>query len=431
MKKPYQPVWRALARPAALLTIIWLLVSCGSSSGRSSLPSEPRAPTAAITALVTALPRPTATGKPATAESAPPDPTTSPAAIQPPASPTAQPTTTPATAAPATMTPTATIPGLIGPVDYPPDVNPLTGEQVADPTVLDRRPLAIKISNYPPQVRPQAGLGSADIIFEHYAERVTRFTAIFYSKDTEPVGSVRSGRLIDLEIPVMFQAAFGYSGSSGPVRQMFRESSFFDRIVSPDFAHGGYYRVENPGSAIEHTMFTSTYDLRYILGERGVDVRPEYDFGLSFHSDAPAGGTPASTIQVTYRTTTAYWQYAPGTQRYSRWTDGIAHVDANTGVQLSFRNIIVLGAHHEDTDILEDLNEGGHYSIQIQIWGEGPVSIFRDGQRYEGMWRREKPEDMLTYYDLDGNILPLAPGTSFVQVVPLGFSGLVVSAPTD
>ncbi len=307
----------------------------------------------------------------------------------------------------------------------------MTGEQVADPAVLDRRPLAIKISNYPPEVRPQAGLGNADIVFEHYAETVTRFTAIFYSKDAEPVGSVRSARLIDLEIPVMFQAAFGYSGSSGPVRQMLHDSSFFDRIVSPDFAHGGYYRVDNPDGAIEHTMFTSTYDLRYILNERGVDVRPTYDFGMSFHPDPPAGGTPASTIQVGYRTTTAYWQYSPGTQRYSRWTDGIAHVDANTGAQLSFRNVIVLGAHHEDTDIVEDLHDGGYYSIQIQIWGEGPVSIFRDGQRYEGIWRREKPEDMLTYYDLQGNILPLAPGNTFIQVVPLGFTGLTVTAPTD
>lgn len=349
-----------------------------------------------------------------------------------PSSPTALPTSTPAIVATNTTentiitpTPLTLIPGLIGPYEYAENVNPLTGETVSDPTVLNRRPLAIKVSNYPSFVRPQAGLNNADLVFEHYAEGVTRFTAIFYSRDANPVGSIRSGRLIDLEIPVMYDASFGYSGSVGPVREMFRNSPFFERIVSPDFAHGGYYRVQEEGKALEHTMFTSTYALRNILAERGLEIRPVYAFGMSFHPDPPSGGTSANRIDVQYNTTNAFWFYNPGTKKYTRWTDGVEHLDANTMEQLNFRNIIILGAHHEDTDIVE--NTGGSKSIQIQIWGEGPVSIFRDGQRYDGRWRREEPEDMLTYYDLEGNILPLAPGNSFFQVVPLGFTGLVVT----
>ncbi|MEI2420554.1 DUF3048 C-terminal domain-containing protein, partial [Arthrospira platensis SPKY2] len=66
----------------------------------------------------------------------------------------------------------------------------------------------------------------------------------------------------------------------------------------------------------------------------------------------------------------------------------------------------------------------GNLSIQIQIWGEGPVSIFRDGRRIEGRWQRLDPSHMLTFYDLEGNPLPLAPGPSFFQLVPLGFTGL-------
>ncbi|HCB48965.1 MAG TPA: hypothetical protein DEP47_05455, partial [Chloroflexi bacterium] len=118
--------------------------------------------------------------------------------------------------------PTATqnIPGLIGRDNFPEDVNPLTGEKVPDPSVLQRRPLAVKIANTA-RVRPQAGLNQADLVFEHYSEGgITRFTAIFYSKDARRVGSIRSGRLIDLEIPLMYDAAFAYSGSSYPIRQM-------------------------------------------------------------------------------------------------------------------------------------------------------------------------------------------------------------------
>ena len=339
------------------------------------------------------------------------------------------PTMTPAGASPTALPPTvtATIPGLIGPGNLPANVNPLTGETVADPAVLARRPLAIKISNYPSIVRPQAGLNSADLVFEHYAEGgVTRFTAVFYSHDADPVGSVRSARFIDLEIPKMYDAAFGYSGSSGPVRQLIAASLFFDRVISPDFGHGGFYRVEDPNKAVEHTLFTSTQRLRFILDERGLNVPPVFHSQMAFNLTVPAGGTPATSIEIQYAATNAFWSYDSATNRYLRWTEGTAHTDANTGQQLAFRNVIVLGAHHENTDILEDLVGGGHYSIQIQIWGEGPVSIFRDGQRFEGQWRRENPDDMLTFYDGQGNILPLGVGNSFFQLVPLGFAGLTV-----
>lgn len=324
--------------------------------------------------------------------------------------------------------PTTAIPGLIGPDQFPANVNPLTGLAVEDPSRLDRRPLAIKISNYPSVVRPQSGLNSADLVFEHYAEGgVTRFTAVFYTNDVDPVGSIRSARLIDLEIPRMYDAAFAYSGSSGPVRLMLRDSEFFDRIISPDFAHGGFYRIPDPNKAVEHTLFTDTNRLRAILEERGLDSRPQFQTNMTFLATIPDGGTPASAIEIRYIGANAFWRFDPITGGYMRSTDGVAHLDANTGHQLNFKNVVVVGAHHEDTDILEDLVGGGHYSIQIQVWGEGPVSIFRDGQRFEGRWRRESPNDMLTFYDADGNFLPLAPGKTFVELVPLGFTGLVVT----
>jgi hypothetical protein len=342
---------------------------------------------------------------------------------------TPAPATTSAVIDASTPLPTSTeaVPGMIGPDNFPADVNPLTGLVVANPEVLQHRPIAVKVSNIA-RVRPQSGLNNADLVFEHMTEgTITRFTAVFYTNGSEKIGSVRSGRIVDLEIPVMYDAAFAYSGASGPVRLLFRDSSFFSRIISPDFGHGGFQRISNPNNPaefFEDTLFTNTDTLRFILNERGQDVPPTFHNGMAFHPDPPAGGTPASTIEVAYRATDAFWQYESGTGRYKRWSDGLPHLDANTGEQLSFQNIIVLGAHHQNTDIVED--SFGSPSIQIQLWGEGPVSIFRNGQRFEGVWRRENPEEMLTFYDLEGNLLPLAPGNSFFQLVPLGFTDLFV-----
>ena len=336
-------------------------------------------------------------------------------------------TATPEPAGEPTGTAAPTTPaGLIGPDNFPDDVNPLTGETVAGPAVLDRRPVAVKISNYPPIVRPQSGLNNADLIFEHYAEGgVTRFTAVFYGQDANPVGSIRSGRLIDLEIPKMYDAAFAYAGSSGPIRLMMRDVAFFDRIITPDFGHGGFYRIEDPNRAFEHTLFTDTPTLRAILDQRGQNTPPSFTTNMAFSQEPPAGGTPATEIEVRFNSTNAFWNYDPASGRYFRWTDGQAHNDANTGQQLNVRNVVVVAAHHEDTTIVED--RAGNLSIQIQIWGEGPVSIFRDGLRFDGRWRRHNESDMLTFYDQDGAILPLAPGNTFFELVPLGFTGLVVS----
>lgn len=386
-----------------------LLLSCGGQGQTAVSPPPPSSPTAAV-------PTPTqAPTQPPTAAAVSPTATRIATAVPP----TARPTTAP------TPLPTATIPGLMGP-DFADNVNPLTGETVRDPAVLQRRPFAIKISNAPPFVRPQAGLSSADLVFEHLSEGgYTRLTAVFYSQDADPVGSIRSGRLIDLEIPQMYDAAFAYSGSAGPVRLMFRDSPFFERIISPDFAHGGFYRIEDSGLPFIHTLFTSTTTLRYLLDQRGEERPPQLANGMTFRAEPIAPGAPASQIELWYPATNATWYYDAGRGRYLRWSDGEAHLDANTGAQLSFKNVVVVAAHHQETEIVEDA--AGNPSLQIQIWGEGPVSIFRDGQRFDGRWQRSDPSQMLTFVDENGRPLPLAPGATFFQLVPLGFDRLTVT----
>jgi hypothetical protein len=346
---------------------------------------------------------------------------------EPPVPPTPSPV--PTTGSPGTLSPTPT--GMIGPENYPENVNPLTGLEVADPSVLERRPLAIKVSNYPPVVRPQSGLTLADIVYEHLAEGgVTRFTAIFYANDAQKVGSIRSGRLIDLEIPLMYDAFFAYSGSSEGVREKIRAAEFFpERVISPDFGYGEPYfrRFPEEGKAFEHTLFASTFDLWAWADQQGINQRPDLEPGMTFNNQPPQGGTPATSLTVEFSNTSIAWLYNASSGKYLRSTDGVPHTDALTKQQLAFENVILVSAEHvEDTTILEDNVGGGHYSIEIQIWGEGPVTIFRDGQRYEGRWHRAERSDMLTFTDLEGNVLPLRPGTSWFLMVPVDFDRIRV-----
>jgi len=415
-----------------LLLLSLLLAACTAAGEPAPISS---APTMEATAIPTVLeevqateePSPTAVPLPPTAESSPtpPPPPTSTSAASPEPEASVEPEATPDPEA------TPLPDGWLGYGNFPPDVNPLTGETAEDPALLQRRPIAIKVSNFPAFVRPQAGLNNADLVFEHYAEGgATRFTAVFYSQDAHTVGSVRSARIIDFEIPVMYDAAFGFSGAAGANKDRFSGVDWYERIISPDFSHSGFYRAkaEDPETDFWHTMFTDTYRLRDILQERGLDVPPQYQNGMIFSAEPPPGGSPAGQFEVVYSGSNVNWWYDSGLGRYFRWNDGERHKDANRGEQINFKNIVVVSAKHVNSWIPETEVGRGAKSIEIQIWGEGPASIFRDGQRYDGSWHRDDPHDMLTFTDQEGNAIPLSPGNTWFQLVPLGFDKLYVTS---
>jgi hypothetical protein len=102
----------------------------------------------------------------------------------------------------------------MGPESFLPGFNPLTGLPIADPALLLRRPIAIKVTNYPRYVRPQPGLSFADVVYEYYLEEgISRFIAVYYGQDASRVGPVRSGRLFDEHVFNMYDAifVFGYA----------------------------------------------------------------------------------------------------------------------------------------------------------------------------------------------------------------------------
>ena len=413
----------------SLFAITWLLVLPLLSGCSPSPPSTPT-PTKTPKPLATPTPPPTAT--PTVPPTLPP---TMPPTLPPTATPEPTATLTPisvqlptATDTPQSMpTPTLTSMPISIATATPSlslDVCPLTGEGVSDVKVLERRPLAVKISNFPPIVRPQAGLSYADVVFEHLSEAgLTRLTAVFLCKDVEKVGSIRSARLIDLEIPAMFKAMFAYSGSSGGVKQRIQGSDFFERVISPDFGDSGFVRIPSEGKAFEHTLFSDTQSLWNIAEERGLNKRQDLS-GWTFSQESPKGGSPATRLEFLYtpKYGSAEYQYDPGREAYLRSIFGEPHEDELTGEQIAARNVVAVYANHLETDIVEDSTGPRiYYSIEIQIWGEGKAIVFRDGQAFEGKWVRPQRPDMIRFVDDAGNPIPLKPGNTWIQVVPVGF----------
>ena len=104
---------------------------------------------------------------------------------------TSQPPTPTASAPPqktATPTPTTTpqshlLPAASGPdlTDFRAEINPLTGLQVQNASLLKLPAVLVSISNMPPTARPQAGLSFAPWVYELFiGEGTTRFMSVFY-----------------------------------------------------------------------------------------------------------------------------------------------------------------------------------------------------------------------------------------------------------
>ena len=106
-------------------------------------------------------------------------------------------TTTVTTSPTATSTPQSQLAPLnYGPEaeDFPSDVSPLTGREVADPSLLKFPAVLVSISNMPFTARPQAGPGFAPWVFELYiGEGATRFLNVFYGDFPRAVPNVSSG----------------------------------------------------------------------------------------------------------------------------------------------------------------------------------------------------------------------------------------------
>lgn len=338
------------------------------------------------------------------------------------------PTETPAPSA----TPTPEPVGPIGPEDYPAGVNPLTGLAVADDDVLDRAPLAIKLSNSP-EARPQAGLNAADLVFEHLTEGgITRYTAVYYGQTPERVGPLRSGRLLDLELVPMLDALYVASGFSDGVLRLMRRADWVERNYSSPF---GYEltpymtRIERQ-RAREHTLYAHPGSLWALADGQDQNEAPDLAPGLAFHEEIPGGGEPAETLTVNYSNSQflVEWAYDAETQRYERTLGGEPDIDELAREAVSAANVVVLVVDHRDSDIIEDAARNLP-SVEIELRDSGPATLLRDGEQFAGRWLREAPEGMLQLTDARGRPLPLRPGNTWFEIVPTGFDDRVTVEP--
>lgn len=343
---------------------------------------------------------------------------------------TAAPTATPLPTATNTPEPTFTpTPSRIqyGPTAFPEDINPLTGLVVSDPAILNRRPVMVKVANFPRTGRPHSGLSFADIVFDYYTgEGANRFVALFYGQDAKQAGPVRSGRLIDRWLVGMYKAILGMEYADPAVYSKII-SQLGGLVISGDHCPA----ICSDGPLTETSRFANTSELSKFYGAKSSSSNTKQNLdGMIFDTDIPAGGVDGHEAVMRFgKNNEAQWKYDAASGNYLRWIDSvdtnnemtmIPLVDKLNGNQLSFTNVVFILAE------IETLNSGDSMH-EIKVAGaKGHALIFRDGQLYDGTWKGVY-DTPFTFYDKEGNPIPLKPGNTWIHVA--GMSSRITEEP--
>jgi hypothetical protein len=294
-----------------------------------------------------------------------------------------------------------------------PKTCPLTGKVPTGDQLRTRPTLAVKIDNVD-IARPQSGIDHADIIFEETVEGgLTRLFAVFQCDNAPVIGPVRSARTTDSDLIQLFKhAIFGYSGANSAVNNRI----YHTRGAAPFSydANGGLYYRNNSRPA-PHNVYTSTSTLvkAGLARNKNLHAPPP----LFLYDKKTRAKTVVRHIQLRWSGfASAAWNWTG--KAWNRSQNGTPDVLVG-GHRLSVDNVIVmrittryLGLH----DVL------GNASPDDVITGHGRVYVFRNGRLILGHWQHKYASGALKLLDSSGKQIRLAPGHTWVELLPGGGS---------
>ena len=335
----------------------------------------------------------------------------------------ALPTSTEVIVQPESVSVDVTVPAIT----LPTNVDPLTGIAPDDPTLLERRPLAIKVANYPRYVRPQSGLTLADNVYEYYIEGgLTRFIAVFYGDTSEWVGPVRSGRFFDENIQRMYQAFLVFKFADPRVLDYFKAADFSQFLVVPTLGPCPPFKLL-PTRHIEvyNNSYFYTPDWEGCAETNGLNNNRPFIRSGFFNELTPISGLQGTDI-YTYYSDYSYnhWSYSPDTQQYYRYqeTDDIHDdkpekyaplMDNVTATAVHASNVVFLFATHTFANTYDEEDEVYH----IDLTDSGEAYVFRDGVGIAATWHRTNKDQPLLITAANSGLIYMRPGITFYEVL--------------
>lgn len=323
-------------------------------------------------------------------------------------------------------------------------INPLTGEPTTK-NLSNTRPVAIVVDNIASAYEYQTGLDQADILYEALvAPGITRFLMVVADYTTvDSVCNIRSGRDYHLDLAAYHNAVLVAHGGSKTQNYDFYELAeerygsrwgYVDSMFEPWFAHadkGEQYGTidhygERPNELNYDTIFKPAAltallnsSASYFVKAGGTITgtpKQSLEFVPYGTEKSMAGASDATTIDLEFTCQgvselgkMVSFRYDAATDKYLRYQDGAAHVDSETGRQLSFTNVITLFTDVENakTGLSNDPD-----MARVDTRGNGTGYYFYGGKVIEITWSSDGSN--LTLTDPLGAELTLATGNTYI-----------------
>jgi hypothetical protein len=292
------------------------------------------------------------------------------------------------------------------------DLWPLTGTSLGSGDSSSPS-LAGKIDNHP-LARPQVGLDRADIVFEELVEGgITRYVAIWHSDVPAEIGPVRSVRPMDPEIVSPFGGILAYSGGQQRFIEAMLDAPVASAIHGQSDVDDFFYRSTT--TVAPHNVIVRAPELIANFSDRS-GPPPQFNYATSAaESTAAQFGDPVSTMRVTFSSfSSPSWEWSEENSAFLRnQTNGAADL-AISGDQISADNVIVLEV---DIQVIQDIPTSN-------LIDSGSGYVATAGKIHEIRWSKDSAESAIELTDASGARVLLAPGQTWLELIPAEGSGV-------
>ncbi len=283
-------------------------------------------------------------------------------------------------------------------VDIP--LSPITGT----PLVAEGSPVAVSIGNNQ-GARPQSGLSQADLVYEVQAEGgITRYLAIYHGKAPETVGPIRSARPYLVMLAKEWGAIIAHCGGDPKDLEPIRDW----QVADADEFHRGDLFWRGTSRTAPNNLYASVENLRKAVSTPLGSPQKRYEFGD--WAEEPVGGI---RIDYGYNYKVEY-RYQPELKGYTRYViDGgneLQQVDLDTQEQILVSNVLIQVVSSKIA-----YSDGG---LVIDLIGQGNAQYLTGGVWSQGTWEKEGVQDATMFLDENNKPIELAPGQTWVQIVP-------------
>ncbi len=243
--------------------------------------------------------------------------------------------------------------------------------------------------------------------------------ALFQSKEVEKVGPVRSARTYFVEMVREYGAWYAHVGGSSEALLLIARYGLND--LNQFFHDKPYWRDQvrwkNVGK--EHSMYTSTSALRKLVKTNiPFSIQPWIFQQIDKNNLEPASSAAQEIIvNFSFPIFEAKWRYDASENLYKRWMGGAIHKDAETGEQLTARNVLV---QYVKMSLVFPPKKEEEGLLNMQMVGEGEGVFFREGKAFAVTWKKGKSGERTKFYYENGGEVIFGSGTIWVEVVEKG-----------